>query len=97
MTRHGIVRGSGPWKLLREEFVEATERERGIDPDGVARDAEAMGREPDGGDMEVGDGEEGREARSQIPPPAPSERDRRLHRVTHFPFRSWCSECAAGR
>ena len=102
MARNGIVRDSGPWKLLREEFVQ--EVERGIDPNGYG-DADGDMKEPDG-DAELGfgdgveldgDGEEGRVARSKIPPPAPSERDRRLHRVTHFPFRSWCPECVAGR
>ena len=71
--------------------MEAVERgknedERGKDPGG--------GDEPD---AEHGEGEEGREHRSKVPPAAPSERERRLHRITHFPFRSWCPECVAGK
>ena len=34
---------------------------------------------------------------SRAMPKGPSEEERRRHRVTHYPFRSWCPECVAGR
>ena len=30
-------------------------------------------------------------------PTAPSAEDVRLHRLTHWPFRSWCTECVKAR
>ena len=66
MKRFDIIRGSGPWKLLRAEHVEAMEREKNEDE---------RGKDPGGGDepdAEHGEGEEGREHRSKVPPAAPS-------------------------
>ncbi len=40
---------------------------------------------------------ETRPMRSRVPPKGPSEEERRQHRVTHYPFRSWCPVCVAGR
>ena len=31
------------------------------------------------------------------PPNAPSEKEWRIHRATHCPFRSWCPKCVAAR
>ena len=47
-----------------------------------------------------GDEEESEEARpgiSRRPPPSPSPKELRIHRLTHYPFRSWCPACVAGR
>ena len=41
--------------------------------------------------------EEGRPVRTRVPPDCPSEREWREHRVTHYPYRSWCPCCRAGR
>ncbi len=30
-------------------------------------------------------------------PYSPSAEERRLHRIMHWPFRSWCPECVMGR
>ena len=40
---------------------------------------------------------ESREVWSRVKPKGPSNEERRKHRLTHFPFRSWCPECVAGR
>ena len=47
-----------------------------------------------------GDEEESEEARQGIsrkPPVSPSPEELRIHRLTHYPFRSWCPACVAGR
>ena len=47
-----------------------------------------------------GDEEESEEARrgiSRKPPVSPSPEELRIHRLTHYPFRSWCPACVAGR
>ena len=30
-------------------------------------------------------------------PYSPSKEERRIHRITHWPFRSWCPECVMGK
>ena len=41
--------------------------------------------------------EEGRSIRTPAPPYVPSVKERREHNVTHYPPRSWCRHCVAGR
>ena len=41
--------------------------------------------------------EEAREGRARAPPKSPSAEELRVHRLTHYPFRSWCPACIAGR
>ena len=43
------------------------------------------------------DGEEGRPAKMIPDPGRPTEREKQLHRLTHMPFRAWCSKCVQGR
>ena len=45
----------------------------------------------------VGDGQEGRQVRTRIAAYVPTPTERKLHNVTHYPFRSWCACCVAGR
>ena len=42
-------------------------------------------------------GEEARQVKNRKTPKGPGAEERRLHRLTHYPFRSWCPECVAGR
>ena len=30
-------------------------------------------------------------------PYSPSKEERRMHRITHWPFRSWCPKCVMGK
>ena len=53
-------------------------------------------------DDDVGEAEheemtEGREVASRTSPKAPSAEERRMHNITHIPFRSWCPHCVAAR
>ena len=41
--------------------------------------------------------EEGRAVRARAPPKGPTAGEWRVHRTTHYPFRSWCPYCVAGR
>jgi hypothetical protein len=41
--------------------------------------------------------EEGREVRNRRPARGPTAEELRVHRLTHWPFRSWCPDCVAGR
>ena len=50
--------------------------------------------------MNEGDEEASEEARqgvSRKPPSSPTAEELRIHRLTHYPFRSWCPACVAGR
>ena len=48
-------------------------------------------------DDEEGEVEESRPVFVRNPPKGPSEEEMRKHRATHYPFRSWCPWCVAGR
>ena len=41
--------------------------------------------------------EEGRVARMMPDPGQPTMRERKLHNLTHMPFRAWCKNCVQGR
>ena len=41
--------------------------------------------------------EEAREGKTRALPKGPSEEQMRIHQLTHYPFRSWCPQCVAGR
>ena len=41
--------------------------------------------------------EEARQVVSRRPPGSPTPEELRVHRLTHYPFRSWCPACVAGR
>ena len=41
--------------------------------------------------------EEARQVGSKKPPAAPSAEEWRQHRLTHWPYRSWCPVCVAAR
>ena len=45
----------------------------------------------------LGDGEEGVKARSPHQPRLPTTEERRLHELTHWPFRSWCEHRQRGK
>ena len=41
--------------------------------------------------------EECREVKSRAPPKGPTAEQWRTHRISHYPFRSWCPHCVAAR
>ena len=41
--------------------------------------------------------QEAREVKTRALPKGPSEEQMRVHQLTHYPFRSWCPLCVAGR
>ena len=49
------------------------------------------------GQEELEEVEEAREGKTRALPKGPSEEQMRVHRLTHYPFRSWCPQCVAGR
>ena len=67
-------------------------------------DEEAVDREPDpqaSHDSELieinEESEEAEPLRIAPSPKQPSAADVELHRITHWPYRSWCEECVKGR
>ena len=80
--------------------------ERGIDPvvgEGGNEPEETFmdnGGRPAAEEAEIAgeeDEDESRPVRTRIASYAPTLRERREHNVTHYPFRSWCPCCVAGR
>ena len=75
-------------------------RQRGLSPTGVEKEEE---QEPEEGDGERigGSGsvepDEGRAMKIPTLPYVPTARERREHNVTHYPHRTWCEVCMAGR
>ena len=51
----------------------------------------------DGGGEDEDDECEGRPVRTRAVPYVPTDKDRREHNLTHYPFRAWCACCVAGR
>lgn len=49
------------------------------------------------GPEEEGRAEECRELKSRAPPKGPTAEQWRTHRISHYPFRSWCPHCVAAR
>ena len=50
-----------------------------------------------GQEEEIEEVEEAREGKTRALPKGPSEEQMRVHRRTHYPLRSWCAQCVAGR
>ena len=49
------------------------------------------------GEISEQDGTESPEIKARRIPKGPSKEEKRLHDLTHVPFRSWCPKCVAGR
>ena len=50
-----------------------------------------------GQEEELEEGEEAREGKTRALPKGTSAEQMRIHRLTHYPFRSWCPQCVAER
>ena len=87
--REGSADGEDAKELQDEGH---SKRRRLREPEGERVDPQPEARE---------DPEEGREEvrvpRTPPSPGKPTERERRAHNVTHYPYRSWCRHCARGR
>ena len=108
MRSMGHEVGSREWREYAREFVrvERDQDEPEVpEPIHGSRDGSATPPEgPDevfGGDMSAGRDheptEEGREVKTSRPAACPSEAEWRAHRVTHYPYRSWCPYCRTAR
>ena len=108
MRGEGIQRPSSVWNLLFDELVV----ERLKDRDVSAWMRLMRGRQQERQSREDGDGadnhgasagvgsvepDEGRPVRIPTVPYVPTERERREHNATHYPHRTWCECCMAGR
>ena len=54
-------------------------------------------QERDEGVVRVGQDQPQRQVRQQRDPGQPTAEERRLHDLTHLPYRSWCRDCVRGR
>ena len=113
MADHNVDKEGGAWKLLFDEFVVdrlkekspmgwAREmRRRNIEVGPINREEEDQADEDevDRGDVEGGEdvGTEGRRVRYPTVPYVPTAKERREHSITHYPHRTWCECCMAGR
>ena len=79
-------------------------RRRNIEP--VNSEEEVQADEDDAGSAERRDeedvgtedvGTEGRRVRHPTVPYVPTAKERREHNITHYPHRTWCECCMAGR
>ena len=82
-----MLRKSG---VFEDEGGEGEER-------GQAGEKRERGRSSGSGVGIVEPEEEGRQVRTPVTPGMPTERERREHRATHHPPRSWCRYCVEGR
>ena len=104
MKSMGHEVGSREWREYAKEFVRVErDQDEPEEPEPIhgSRDGSATRPEaPDerfDGDMSAGrdhePAEEGREVQTTRPASCPSEAEWRAHRVTHYPYRSWCPYC----
>ena len=80
-------------KMSNEKVIEEMNGQKVHEESGkYLEDGELYGQE---GDAEGS--EEARRGRARVPPTGPTAEQLRIHRLTHYPFRSWCPACVAGR
>ena len=63
------------------------------EPEGAQLERHERDEETEGGQEE----EEAQERMRRKSAGKPTEKEVRVHRVSHLPFRDWCRECVAGR
>ena len=111
MKSMGLAVGSQAWREYAKEFVriergedepEEAEPIHGSRVGSAAQPEET--EEPEeraGEDMRAREDfeqkEEGRAVKTTRPSACPSEAEWRAHRVTHYPYRSWCPYCRTAR
>ena len=106
LENRGISKDSAVWKMLFDEIAMDRLRER--DPTSWMRevrrrelaqaDRERAEAGDGGGELGGEDGTgEGRPVRGPTQPYVPTEKERQEHNRTHYPHRTWCECCMAGR
>ena len=109
-NKANVERRQAVWRLLFDEVV--MERLRNRDVDSWRRERRRRDMEVDASvgplRMDTAAGEsgviepddestEGMKVRVPTVPYVPTENERRVHNVTHYPHRTWCEVCMAGR
>ena len=93
-----ILPTSGGSEEKEDELVDVQEDELGnYDEDELEESHDLMEDGLFGQEEELEEGEEAREGKTRALPKGPSAEQMRIHRLTHYPFRSWCPQCVAGR
>ena len=93
-----ILPTSGGPEEKEDELEDVQEDELGNDDeDELEESHDMMEDELFGQEEELEEGEEAREGKTRALPKGPSAEQMRIHRLTHYPFRSWCPQCVAGR
>ena len=93
-----ILSTSGGSDEKEDELEDAQEDELGsYDGDELEESHDLMEDGLYGHEEVLEEGEEAREGKTRALPKGPSAEQMRIHRLTHYPFRSWCPQCVAGR
>ena len=95
--RERHVLGTPAERLIRLEYIDWAKR---LMNDGEEEPADDVGYgESTGGrgQVESEEPEEGRRMRGPTTQYVPTENERREHNLTHYPHRTWCECCMAGR
>ena len=93
-----ILPTSGGSEEKEDELEDVQEDELGnYDEDELEESHDMMEDGLFGQEEELEEGEEAREGKTRALPKGPSAEQLRIHRLTHYPFRSWCPLCVAGR
>ena len=93
-----ILPTSGCSEEKDDELEDVQEDELGnYDEDELEESHDMMEDGLFGQEEELEEGEEAREGKTRALPKGPSAEQVRIHRLTHYPFRSWCPLCVAGR
>ena len=82
---------------IDEEGQEGVEHEDDDDLFEKEEEPEMRDEEPEVQKEDPEIAEEARGVWSRVRPKGPTKEVRRKHNLTHFPFRSWCPACVAGR
>ena len=93
-----ILPTSGGSEEKEDELEDAQEDELGnYDGDELEESHDMLEAGLFGQEEELEEGEEAREGKTRALPKGPSAEQMRIHQLTHYPSRSWCPQCVAGR
>ena len=81
---------------LTTHHLESLGDENGKDAD-TEEDEKDDEVKPDAGECAAEEDAEGRRMRGPSTPYVPTDKERQEHNLTHYPHRTWCECCMAGR